>query len=191
MSSRDVILGAVRVARPAPEPLPALPPARVPDGDPLEVFCGLVEEIGGRIVEAAGASPDDVLAAAYPDAEVVASTAAEVPGGRRLSPDMDPHTLADLDLLVCRGVFGVAENGAIWVPESRMGHRAAPFLAQHLALLLDPGEIVWTMHEAYARLRIDAEGFGVFIAGPSKTADIEQSLVVGAHGPRSLTVVLG
>jgi L-lactate dehydrogenase complex protein LldG len=93
-------------------------------------------------------------------------------------------------VLVCEGKWGVAENGAIWLPESALGHRAAPFITQHLVVVLDVQQIVWNMHEAYSRVQVDAEGFGVFVAGPSKTADIEQALVIGAHGPRSLTVFL-
>jgi L-lactate dehydrogenase complex protein LldG len=42
-------------------------------------------------------------------------------------------------------------------------------------------DIVPTMHEAYRQINIAEEGWGAFIAGPSKTADIEQSLVIGAH----------
>ncbi len=46
------------------------------------------------------------------------------------------------------------------------------------------------MHEAMLEIENFNEGYGVFISGPSKTADIEQSLVIGAQGPLSLTVFL-
>jgi len=46
------------------------------------------------------------------------------------------------------------------------------------------------MHHAYDRIGDADYGFGLFLAGPSKTADIEQSLVLGAHGSRSMTVFL-
>jgi len=57
-------------------------------------------------------------------------------------------------------------------------------------IVINEENIVNTMHEAYQRIETTADGFGVFIAGPSKTADIEQNLVIGAHGSRSLRVYL-
>lgn len=191
MSSRDVILEALRRNRPPPEPLPEVERFDRPDGDLAARFAEMVREIGGQAEEVA---PEDVaaaVAARYGEARTVASAAPDrVAGTVPLAGISDPHELHTVDLLVCEGTLGVAENGAVWLAESQMEHRAAPFLAQHLALVLERHRIVWNMHEAYARLRVDAEGFGAFIAGPSKTADIEQSLVIGAHGPRSLTVFL-
>ncbi len=191
MSSRDDILGAVRRNRPPSVPLPTLDRFERPDLDLPARFAEAIVGIGGtmRTVQ-----PDSVVAALaerFPDAAVIASAAPDlVTGTKDLRTVEDPHDLADIDVFVCRGVLGVAENGAVWVPESRMGHRAAPYLTQHLVLALDADALVWNMHEAYARLDVTAEGFGAFLAGPSKTADIEQALVIGAHGARSLTVFL-
>jgi L-lactate dehydrogenase complex protein LldG len=94
----------------------------------------------------------------------------------------------DIDLAVLKGRFGVAENGAVWVTDQEMRQRALPFICQHLAVILNANSIVATMHEAYDQIGKTTYDFGTFIAGPSKTADIEQSLVIGAHGPRSMTV---
>ena len=102
----------------------------------------------------------------------------------------DPHSLADTDLAILRARFGVAENAAVWMTEEDMMERALPFICQHLAVIIDKKEIVATMHDAYQRIGDAQYGFGVFIAGPSKTADIEQSLVLGAHGPVSMTVFI-
>lgn len=77
------------------------------------------------------------------------------------------------------------------------------FISEHLVILLKKSEIVHNMHEAYARLSVpsgsaagpDTEGFdhygyGTFISGPSKTADIAQVLVMGAQAARSATILL-
>ena len=103
----------------------------------------------------------------------------------------DGHDFADVEVAILRGQFGVAENGSIWVTDTEIGqHRVLPFITQHLVLVLDKNKIFKNLHEAYKDLTVDTTGFGVFIAGPSKTADIEQSLVIGAHGARSLVVYL-
>jgi L-lactate dehydrogenase complex protein LldG len=96
--------------------------------------------------------------------------------------------LEKLEKVYLKATLGVAENGSVWLYESQMGNRLLPFICQNLVLVINKKDIVTTMHHAYQQIDIAKEGFGVFIAGPSKTADIEQSLVIGAHGARTATI---
>ena len=108
-----------------------------------------------------------------------------------LSAIEDPHDLEGIDVAVIPGKFGVAENAAVWIPgETLTPHRAIFVIAQHLILVVPANEIVDNLHQAYERIHWSPKSFGIFISGPSKTADIEQSLVIGAHGARSCTVIL-
>jgi len=107
-----------------------------------------------------------------------------------ISVPQDPHELSELSLAILQGQFGVAENGAIWLDEEDLGFRILPFITEHLVILLDKTQLVGNMHQGYAKICQKPSGFGLFTAGPSKTADIEQSLVIGAHGAKSLKVVL-
>ncbi len=100
------------------------------------------------------------------------------------------HSLQDVDVAIIRAQFAVAENGAVWVTEEDLKIRVLPFICEHLVALVDKRNMVATMHDAYDKIGSADYGFGVFIAGPSKTADIEQSLVLGAHGPKSMTVFI-
>jgi L-lactate dehydrogenase complex protein LldG len=110
------------------------------------------------------------------------------PNRQRFEKTLDGLSLAEVEVLEIDGAFGVAENGAIWLTEEALPHRVAPFICQHLVIKVK--KIVPHMHAAYEELGYMTSGFGLFLAGPSKTADIEQSLVIGAHGARSLTVVI-
>ena len=98
--------------------------------------------------------------------------------------------LDSIENLVLQGNFGIAENGAIWLEDKDLPSRILPFITQHLILQIDVKEIVPAMEDAYQWINLSEIGFGVFISGPSKTADIEQSLVYGAHGAKELTVLL-
>jgi L-lactate dehydrogenase complex protein LldG len=120
---------------------------------------------------------------------VIASAVPELAGNRALDPAAAPASLADVDVGVVRAVFGVAETGSVWLTQSEFKVSALGFLAQHLVVLLDRSKIVGNMHHAYRdRARFEA-GYGVFMTGPSATADIEGVLIHGAQGIRSLTVV--
>jgi len=102
----------------------------------------------------------------------------------------DPHTLENVELTLFKAHFGVAENSALWVTDDILGQRVTPFIPQYLAIIVNKTDIVATMHQGYDRIGNQEYGFGTFIAGPSKTADIEQSLVLGAHGARGLMVFI-
>lgn len=102
----------------------------------------------------------------------------------------EPHALRDLAVFACSATLGVAENGALWIATSDVLHRAALFLAQRIIIVVAAEDIVATLHDAYERIDIRATSFGTFVAGPSKTADIEQAMVIGAHGPKELTVIV-
>lgn len=188
--ARDAILDAVRRAGIPSVPLPAITGVRdAGAGDLISCFIASAEAAAATVHIVDPGGVEAAVRERFPEAVSIAAT---VPAWSfdRIDAGADTHAMARLDVLVCPGEFGVAENGAVWLGESAMGLRAAPFLTQHLMLVLDRTAIVPDMHAAYDRLDVALEGYGVFVAGPSKTADIEQVLVIGAHGPRSLTVLL-
>ncbi|MBN9384444.1 MAG: LUD domain-containing protein [Chitinophagaceae bacterium] len=190
MSSKDKILTAVKASQPEQRELPPLePPTEGRPADPAKQFVEVLEAIGGRAYIVSGWERIGmILKEAYTADKRVVSGCAGL--GFMMESIDDPHSLENVELAVLEGHFGVAENGACWITEDRMMERALPFIAQNLALVIHKKDIVPTMYEAYQRIADAEYGFGTFIAGPSKTADIEQSLVLGAHGPRSMTVFL-
>lgn len=98
--------------------------------------------------------------------------------------------LEKLNTVILEGRFAVSENGAIWVDDSNFPNRLIPFITEHLIVLLSNENLVATMHEAYEKIKDLEYSFGVFVSGPSKTADIEQSLVYGAHGAKKLSILI-
>jgi L-lactate dehydrogenase complex protein LldG len=194
MASRETILAALRAASAPPAPLPAGWDGAARHADPAARLAVAVAAVGGALVRVPRAEdlPAEVAAlAGRVGARRVASVAPGAgPGTIDLAALTDSHQLEGLDLAVLPGAFAVAETGAVWVAGEALPLRALFVIPEHLALVVSAGDLVNDMHEAYARLRFQGPGFGVFISGPSKTADIEQALVIGAHGARSCTVFL-
>jgi len=192
MKNRETILNAVRSHSPAPTELPSLQQAWVRYDDPFAQFKLLLESVGGQCVSVASQAQVIGVLAAIPEyaaAKQIVSRIPAVPGNVDLDAIDDPHELEPVDWAVLSAEFGVAENGAVWVTDAQLKHRVIYFICQHLALVLPKREIVHNMHEAYTRITVGASSLGLFLSGPSKTAGMEQFLVIGAHGPRSLTVI--
>ena len=194
MSSRDAILTAVRKHLPQSSPLPDFEGPWIQYPDPLAQFSSIQEMIGGRCFPVGSEADIAAVLATLPQYSSAKQTLSMVPsastGSVAIETISDPHQLFDIDFAILPGEIAVAENAAVWVSDARVKHRVIFFLCQHLALVVQRKDLVHNLHEAYERLNVTASPFGGFIAGPSKTADIEQSLVIGAHGPRSMTVFI-
>lgn len=159
--------------------------------DTVQQFIEMSRAVGANVVVAKpGDSLDSIVRSAYPDAKVIASAMPEL-SIATLNPDTvyDAQALNGTDVGVVAGQVGVAENGCIWIPQP-MKEKAVCFISEYLVIVLPKSGIVNNMHEAYARIQMPATGLGTFISGPSKTADIEQALVMGAQAARGVTVVI-
>lgn len=159
--------------------------------DPLKQFISMTESVGGKVVELKpGQDINALVKELFPDAKEIASNLEEVTIATR-NPDTigSPQALNGTDVGIIKGVFGVAENACVWVPQA-MEEKAVCFISENLIILLNKTEIVNNMHEAYKRIQFNDYGYGTFISGPSKTADIAQVLVMGAQAARTATVVL-
>jgi L-lactate dehydrogenase complex protein LldG len=191
MSSRDDILAQVRKNQPPPQPLPPVPTFDAATGPALERFKAALVGMGGKLADAPADNDLDALVRRlFPDAQVICSATPEVAGNRPLDRVKRPADLNDVDVGVVRAVCGVAETGSVWVTEAQFKVNTLGFLSQHLVVLLDPARILENLHHAYReRAQFDV-GYGVFMTGPSATADIEGVLIHGAQGIRTLTVVL-
>ncbi len=158
---------------------------------PLVQFISMTENVGGKVIELEeGQDINKLIKELYPDAKEIASNLPEITIATR-NPDTigSPQALNGTDVGVVKGVFGVAENACVWIPQT-MEEKAVCFISENLVILLKKTEIVNNMHEAYKRISFNDYGYGTFISGPSKTADIAQVLVMGAQAARSATVVL-
>ncbi len=191
MSSREKILQAVKSSQPEQRKLPQLQFELYNTTDAPTAFANVLGAIGGAAHFVNNYKEiEDIIHKEYAHAKRIVSVCRGVDTGEMISGDIDPHTLEDVDLAIIEAHFGVAENAALWVTDALIPERVIPFITQQLAVVVKKEDIVFTMHQAYERIGDTDYGFAAFIAGPSKTADIEQSLVLGAHGPKTMRVFI-
>ncbi|MCE5226354.1 MAG: lactate utilization protein [Porphyromonadaceae bacterium] len=190
MNSKDQILNSIRQHSQVKYDRPVITPDAIQFSDKVKQFIDESKRVGGdAVLLKDGEDVNQLIANLYPDAKTIASNVANITS--TMNPDLvdTPRQLNGIDLGIVEGEIGVAENGAVWIPQN-VKERAFYFIVDHLIILLSKDKLVNNMHEAYKMQQFTGYGFGVFISGPSKTADIEQALVKGAHGAKGVTVIL-
>jgi L-lactate dehydrogenase complex protein LldG len=190
-NSRENILSALRGLQNDSSPLPVL---KIFDQsfDVITKFSAVLKSIGGKVVTVKNIEEViDHLQKDFGPLKRIVSTLPEFSSMAEVNRSYaELSSLHDVELFIAQATVGVAENGAVWLREQDTHERVLPFIASNVAVIIDHRNIVPTMHHAYQKIGNAAYGFATFIAGPSKTADIEQSLVLGAHGAITMRVFI-
>jgi L-lactate dehydrogenase complex protein LldG len=191
MSSKESILNSIRHNNKVQEvALPNIENFGITFENKMEQFSKVIQTVGGKALQCHKNELNQVIEELYPEAVFISSNVEECTLSTVHENELKtPHELENLDLAIVKAEFAVAENGAVWMKNPSNKHRALYFIANNIVIIVSKDDIVNNMHEAYERIEFEKAGYGVFISGPSKTADIEQSLVIGAHGPKSGYVI--
>ena len=191
MSSKESILSNIRKNISQQFDMPDTEISGIRYDDTVKRFIEISKTVGGN-VEILNSDNDinEVIRKCYPHAKKIAQNLNEIKIAT-INPDCvdKAQDLNDTDVTVVKGDVGVAENGCIWIPQATK-EKAAYFICEYLVIVISRKNIVNNMHEAYKKIEFNNYGFGSFISGPSKTADIEQALVMGAQSARGVTVIL-
>lgn len=192
MSSRERILAAVKQNQPPVTPLPDISIFKVSEEDIASKYADMFTGIGGKVFRLSSLNEiKEIVPEQFDTSKRMLTTLLELSDiAELITQEVNPHSYDDAELAIIKARLAVAENGAVWLTEDVMGQRIIPYICQHLAVVVAESSLVSTMHDAYATIASEDYGFGGFIGGPSKTADIEQALVLGAHGPLSMTIFL-
>lgn len=192
MNSREKILSTIKKSKPVFIPLAKLDTQfESVSEDMLQTFIIVLESMHSKIKIVKGWQEiSDDIDAFKNEGSYVLNAIKEIENDRDSISQKIKSELKSLDYAFIKGEIAVTENGAIWIHDESFINRVLPFICKHLCLVIDAKNVVSNMHEAYQKIKINETGFGVFISGPSKTADIEQTLVIGAQGALEVTVYI-
>ncbi|VFM96494.1 MAG: L-lactate dehydrogenase complex protein LldG [Candidatus Kentron sp. G] len=214
--ARDIILSRIRTslgwdggaapqsirkmlaARAASPPI-AVRPA-IPRKDPCDSFTANLEAVAGKVVRVPGLAAVPGVLIRHLDRyglpyRLVASRdpiLADIPWPGEIT--LRHGAAADTDRAGITGAFAaVAETGSLVLCSGEHTPTTLNFLPEDHIVVLGADRIVPYMEDVWGRIKAAFPTWPRtvnFITGPSRTGDIEQTMQLGAHGPRRLTVIL-
>ncbi len=210
--ARDIILQALRTAlkqNPADEPIEPVAEriAQHPSGPkpglagaPLDVFVARAEASRASLSRVSDESAAVQAILEYVDerglaGELVTDSSPllrRLPWPESVSVRQPPLRAGD-PAAVTLAYAGVAETGSLVLLSSEQTPTALNFLPEHYICLLPASRIVAHLEDLWELMRSEAQTMPRtvnLITGPSRTADVEQTIQMGAHGPRSVHIVL-
>jgi L-lactate dehydrogenase complex protein LldG len=196
-SPEEKAAAMARLASPKPNLLPKRGQLELPAR--IELFLSMAKDVATTFVRAV-----DLNAASREIGDYLAANA--LPFQVMMAPDSRLDAVNDARLVVKRGTAraedavgvtiafaGVAETGSLAVLGDAKTPNGLNFLPDTHIVLLPASRVVPTYEDVWALLRSE---YGPlprvvnFITGPSRTGDIEQTILLGAHGPRRLHIIL-
>jgi L-lactate dehydrogenase complex protein LldG len=179
-------------------------PARssLPHAEQVDLFVSNVEKEFGTVVRVADGTevpgavadyiaeqnlPSEVVMAPHPELRAIdwsARPLLAIREGRAEGSDM---------VSVQHGFAAIAETGTLMLPSAGERPTTLNILTDTEIVVLHASRVVGAYEEAWDLLRSEIGAMPrnvMFVTGPSRSADIEQTLELGAHGPRRLHVVL-
>ncbi|MDR3532724.1 MAG: LUD domain-containing protein [Rhodopila sp.] len=176
--------------------------SRLPHSEQVDLFVRNVEKEFGSVTRVAdmdavpGAVADYLAAQNLPGSLIMAPhpDLRAIPWSARPLLDIREGRAEASDAVsVQHGFAGIAETGTLMLPSAPERPVTLNLLADTEIAVLRASAIVGAYEEAWDKLRAEIGGMPrnvMLITGPSRSADIEQTLELGAHGPRRLHIVL-
>jgi len=176
--------------------------SRLPHPEQVDLFVRNVEREFGSVTRVADLDavpgavadylalqnlPGSLIMAPHPDLQAIPWSA------RPLLDIREGRAQASDAVSVQHGFAGIAETGTLMVPSAPERPVTLNLLADTAITVLRASAIVGAYEEAWDKLRAEVADMPrnvMLITGPSRSADIEQTLELGAHGPRRLHIVL-
>ena len=176
--------------------------SRVPQAEQIALFISNVEREFGTVTRVPAGDMVPEAVASYLAAQNLPSEIAIAP-----HPELRAMPWAERPLLrlregraqgsdtvsVTHGFAAIAETGTLMLPSAPERPTTLNLLPDTTIVVLQADRVVGAYEEAWDKLRAERDGMPrnvMLVTGPSRSADIEQALELGAHGPRRLHVVL-